>query len=186
MECNEIDYRATLNWEGDNISVGFQPVPPQLTDINSCHVEAGPIQPDGPEIERPEFGPRLDTDSAKFNLKNELDWLPSQLSIRKEAHFMQEQQSHFINLVYDNKEVFSLHDEDLGYCDLIKHMIPTTTDKPVYLPHCTIPRQIQGEVHKCLDTWLHQRIIRPSKSPYASQVVIACKKMWEIHLCIDY
>ena len=28
MECDEIEYRANMNWDGDNISVGFQPVPP--------------------------------------------------------------------------------------------------------------------------------------------------------------
>ena len=99
---------------------------------------------------------------------------------------MWEQQSCFINLVYDNKEVFSLHDEDLWYCNLIKHTIPITAVKPVYLPHRTIPRQLQGEVCKCLDTWLHQGIIRPSKSPYASQVVIVCKKSRGIHFCVDY
>ena len=73
-----------------------------------------------------------------------------------------------------------------GYCDLIKHTILTMTDKPVYLPHCTIPRQLQGEVHKCLDGLLCQGIIRPSKGLYASQVVIVHKKLEEIHLCIDY
>ena len=99
---------------------------------------------------------------------------------------MWKQQSCFINLVYDNKEVFSLHGEDLRYCDLIKHTILTMMDMPVYLPHHTIPRQLQGEVCKCLDTWVHQGIIRTSKSPYASQVAIVCKKLGEIHLCIDY
>ena len=158
-ECDEIEYRVNMNQEGYNISVGFQPVPPQLINTNSCQVEPGPIQPDSPEIEKPEFGPRPDTNFANFNFKNELGWLPFQLNIGKEAKCMQDQQSHFINLVYDNKEVFSLHDEDLGYCDLIKHMIPTTTEKPVYLPHHTIPRQLQEEVHECLDTWLHQSII---------------------------
>ena len=59
---------------------------------------------------------------------------------------MLDQQSQFINLVYDNKEVFSLHDEELGFCNFIKHTIPTTTKKPAYLPHHTIPRQLQGEV----------------------------------------
>ena len=131
-------------------------------------MEAEPIQFNSPKIERPEFGPRPDTNSAEFNFKNELDQLPFQLNIRKEANFTHEQQSHFINLVYDNKEVFSLHNEDLRSCDLIKHTILTMTDKSVYLLHHTIPRQLQGEVCKCLDTWLHQGIIRPSKSPYAS------------------
>ena len=69
VECTEIEYRATTDWEGDNISIGFQPVPPQLIDTNSCQVKAGPIQPTSPEIEKPEFGPRPDTNSADFDLK---------------------------------------------------------------------------------------------------------------------
>ena len=77
-------------------------------------------------------------------------------------------------------------DEDLGLCDRLKHTIPVTTDKPIYLPHHTIPVQLQAEVRKCLDTWLRQGIIRPSHSPYASQVVIVHKKSGEIRLCIDF
>ena len=46
-----------------------------------------------------------------------------------------------------------------------------TLDRTVYLPHCTMPPQLLGEVCKCLDTWLRQGIIRLSQSPYASQVV---------------
>ena len=61
-----------------------------------------------------------------------------------------------------------------------------TIDKPVCLVHHTIPPQLQGEVCKCLGTWLQQGIIRPSQSPYTSQVVIVHKKTGEIHLCMDY
>ena len=46
-----------------------------------------------------------------------------------------EQQKWFLNLVYDHQTVFSLHDENLGLCDQLKHTILTTTDKPIYLPH---------------------------------------------------
>ena len=84
------------------------------------------------------------------------------------------------------KKVFSIHDKDLGFCKKLAYSIPTTTDKPVYLTHRTIPRQPQGEVQKCLDMWLRQGIIGPSKSPYASQVVIVRKKTGEIQLCIGY
>ena len=59
-------------------------------------------------------------------------------------------------------------------------------DQPVYLPHQQIPVQLQSKVRKCLDNWLKQGIILPSKSPYASQVVIVCKKTGEIHLCVDF
>ena len=37
-----------------------------------------------------------------------------------------------------------------------------------------------------MDAWLKAGIIRPSKSPYASQVVIVRKKTGEIHLCVDF
>ena len=72
-ECDEIEYRANMNPDGNNILVGFQPVPPQLINTNSCQVEAGPIQPDSPEIEKPEFGPRPDTNPTEFNFEKELD-----------------------------------------------------------------------------------------------------------------
>ena len=61
------------------------------------------------------------------------------------------QQGWFIDLIYDQPEVFSLHEEDLVFCDWVKHTIPTTMDRPVYLAHHTIPPQLQGEVHKCLE-----------------------------------
>ena len=91
-----------------------------------------------------------------------------------------------MNLIYDHQTVFSLHNEDLGLSDRLKHTILTTTDKPIYLPHQTIPVQLQMEVWDCLDTWIWQGIIRPSHSPYASQVVIVQKKLGEIWLCIDF
>ena len=57
----------------------------------------------------------------------------------------------------------------------------------LYICHTTLFHlKLLGEVGKCLDTWLRQGIIRPSQSPYASQVVIVRKKTGEIRLCVDY
>ena len=112
------------------------------------------------------------TQAADFDFEAEVKCLPFKLNLGDKAQLTCVQQSQFIDLIYDHPEVFSLHDEDLGFCDWIKHTIPMMADKPVYLAHCTIPPQLQGEVHKCLDTWLRQGIIRPLQSPYASQVVI--------------
>ena len=144
-----------------------------------------PTSEDRANPEQPKFGPRPDTSSADFDFKTELERLPFTINIG-EAPLSREQQSRFIDLIYDNKEVFSLYDGDLGFCDALKHSIPTTTDKPVYLPHRQIPVQLQQEVRKCLESWLKQGIIRPSKSPYASQVVIVRKKSGEIRLCVDF
>ena len=139
-----------------------------------------------PSVEpHPTFGPRPNTSVAEFNFQQEVECLPFKLNVG-DVHLEKEHQARFIDLIYSNQEVFSLHDEDLGYCNKLTHTIPTSTNKPVYLPHRTIPRQLQGEVCKCLNTWLCQGIISPSNSPYASQVVLVQKKTGEIHICVDY
>ena len=97
-----------------------------------------------------------------------------------------DQQARFINVIHSNPEVFWLHSEDLVYCNWITHTIPMMTDVPVYLPNHMRPPKIQGEVQKCLDTWLRQGIIRLSKSAHIFWVVIVWKKTKEIHLCINY
>ena len=135
--------------------------------------------------EKPSFGTRLDTKNSEFDFKKELERLPFELNIG-DTPLTREQQTCLIDVIYDHTEVFLLFDGDLGFCDILKHSIPTTTDKPVYLPHRQIPIQLQSEVRKCLDNWLKQGIIHPSKSPYASQVVIVCKKTSEICLCVDF
>ena len=126
--------------------------------------------------EKPSFGARPNTKDPDFDFKKELERLPFELNIG-DTPLTREQQARLIDVIYDHTEVFSLFDGDLGFCDVLKHSIPTTTDKPVYLPHRQIPLQLQSEVRKCLDNWLKQGIIRPSKSPYASQVVIVRKKL---------
>ena len=140
---------------------------------------------DSADQEPAKFGPSPDTNSADFDSKMELERLPFTINIG-EAPLSREQQSCLIDLIYNYKEAFSLYDGDLGFCDALKHSIPTTTDKPVYLPHQQIPVQLQEEVRKCLESWLKQGIICPSKSPYASQVVIVHKKSGKIRLCVDF
>ena len=80
MECDQIDYRTTMDWEGDNIKIGFHNIPPNFVHINNHQVETGPIQPTSPETECQEFGPKPDTDSTEFDFKIEVEWLPFKLS----------------------------------------------------------------------------------------------------------
>ena len=160
---------------------------PDSIRVRSEHVKTVTSNIDPPtSSEKPSFGPRPDVESENFDFKAEIDCLPFKLNMGTTVEMTHEQQSRFINIIYDHLEVFSLHDEDLGFCNKIKYTVPMTLDRPVYLLHRTIPPQLLGEVPKCLDTWLRQGIIRPSQSPYASQVVIVQKKSGEIHLCMDY
>ena len=135
--------------------------------------------------EKPSFGIRPNTKNPDFDFKKELEQLPFELNIG-DTPLTREQQARLIDVIYDHTEVLSLFDRDLGFCDVLKHSIPTTTNKQVYLPHRQIPVQLQFRVRKCLNNWLKQGIIHPSKSPYASQVVIVRKKTGEICLCVDF
>ena len=176
-QIEEIEHRANMEIQGDNIQISFSPVAPNSIRIRSEQVES--VTPDitpPTSNDKPSFGPRPDVKSANFEFKAEIDCLPFKLIMGTTIKMTCEQWNWFINIIYDHPEVFSLHDEDLGFCDKIKHTIPTTSDRPVYLLHHIILPQLLGEVCKCLDTWLRQGIIRPSQSPYASQVVIVQKK----------
>ena len=164
----EWEYEAILikDAETNTIHVKFQQVPPEhLREeiFTQAAQMSGSSQDDKEQAEegekesdpqsnpkesaeeRPQFGARPDTNSTDFDFQEELKHLPFTINIG-EAPLTHEQQARFINLIYEYKEVFSLFEGDLGYCDALKHSIPTTTDKPVYLPHRQIPVQLQQEV----------------------------------------
>ena len=183
-----------MSHDGGEVQVSFCPVP--TPDVQADVLSVGATKTEmkagetvttsrGEQGERPKFGPRPKFNSKDFDFKQELVRLPFPVNIG-EVELSQSQQKHFLELVYDHQSIFSLCNEDLGLCDHLKHTILTMTMKPVYLPHHMIPVQLQTEVHKCLDTWLRQGIIRPSCSPYASQVVIVRKKSGELCLCIGF
>ena len=154
-EYHPVEHWADMEVKGDVVNVSFLPVVPDTIRIQVEQVESTSTDILTPNSnEKPVFGPRPDTQSAEFDFEAEVKCLPFQLNLGNEAKLTCIQQSQFIDLIYDHPEVFSLHDEDLRFCDQIKHTIPMTMDKPVYLVHHTIPPQLQGEVHKCLDTWL--------------------------------
>ena len=130
------------------------------------------------------FGAHPDT-SKDYNFEDDVAWLP--FKFNNGDHLLPEnQQYQLLDSIWDHKQVFSLHDEDLGFCSKLTHTIQTTTDKPVYLHHGSMLWQLQREVRKCLDIWNRQGVIRPSKSSYNFQVVIVHKKTGEILLSIDY
>ena len=180
--------------EADMFEVKLQPVPPEdlreeilsnATEVNQETNNTGGKDASNKKDKKPSFGARPNTKNPDSDFKKELERLPFELNIR-DAPLTHEQQARLINVIYDHTEVFSLFHGDLGFCNVLKHSIPTTTNKPVYLPHQQIPVQLQSKVRKCLDNWLKQGIICLSKSPYASQVVIVHKKTGKIRLFVDF
>ena len=84
------------------------------------------------------------------------------------------------------KDSFSKDITDLGNCDLIKHEINLTDNEPFKEPARRIPAALFQEVKEHLKEMMAAGVIRPSHSPYSSNVVIVRKKDGTIRFCVDF
>ena len=84
------------------------------------------------------------------------------------------------------KGIFSTGITDLGNCDLLKHKINLSDNVPFKEPHRRIPPALFQEVREHLAEMLKAGTIRPSHSPYSSNIVIVRKKDGTIRFCVDF
>ena len=73
-----------------------------------------PLKEEASQEPHPTFGPHPNTQAANFDFKKEVEWLPFKLNLG-DIPLEKEHQAKFINLIYRNQKVFSLHEKDLGY-----------------------------------------------------------------------
>ncbi|XP_063962087.1 uncharacterized protein LOC135155782 [Lytechinus pictus] len=90
------------------------------------------------------------------------------------------------SLLHKHKNVFSKGSYDVGVCDLIPHEIRLTEGPDIRLPYRRIHTLQVKEVKEMLQGMVDQKIIRPSKSSFASPIVLVRKKDGSLRLCIDY
>ncbi|MCG8110256.1 MAG: reverse transcriptase family protein, partial [Candidatus Thiodiazotropha taylori] len=84
------------------------------------------------------------------------------------------------------RSIFSKGITDLGNCDIVKHEIKLSDEVPFKEPHRRIPPAIFHEVREHLKEMIEAGAIRPSTSPYSSNVVIVRKKDGTIRFCVDF
>ena len=97
-----------------------------------------------------------------------------------------EQFSQAKSLLFKWSDIFSTSPTDLGRTDLIKHEIKLTDDTPFKEPYRRITPALYEEVRIHLKEMLEAGAIRPSQSPYSSNVVLVRKKDGSLRFCIDY
>ena len=119
VELHPWQYKSILHRGGNTIKVGFQPI--VITEVKGSlqtnqvevKVKEEPSQEEStPPL--PSFGPHPDT-SKKYNFEDEVKKLPFKFNLG-DAQFGKEQKDRLLNLIYDHKKVFSLHNKDLGFC----------------------------------------------------------------------
>ena len=75
-----------------------------------------------------------------------------------------------------NAKTFSKNDLDIGRTNLVKHHIKLTDPIPFKEAYRRIPSQMYDEVKAHIQDMLDLGAIRPSKSPWASAIVLVRKK----------
>ena len=82
--------------------------------------------------------------------------------------------------------VFSLEDGERGETDLVQMEINTGDASPRKQPTRRIPFTLRQEVAGQLDQMQKQGVIQPSRSPWASPVVLMKKRDGSHRFCVDY
>ena len=117
--------------------------------------------------------------------ENDLDKLYEQLNV----HNM-ELSTHNLellkNVIEEHREVFSRDDNDLGYCDTIKHKIEVGDSPPLRHRYRRMYDPIKTEVDQEIERMKQQGIIENSKSPWSSPLVPIKKKSGKWRITVDY
>ena len=94
-----------------------------------------------------------------------------------------EQRKQIADIVKDYTDIFT---DRPGNCNLIKHPITLTSNKPIKSKPYTLPYAVRESLREDIKDMLNTGIIRESNSPYASPVVLVKKPDGSNRLCADY
>ena len=81
---------------------------------------------------------------------------------------------------------FSKNDFDIGFCDIIEHEIVTSDVPPIKQNPRRIGPEQRFAADKIVEDLLEKGLIKHSKSPWASPIVMVKKKDNTYRMCIDY
>ena len=102
------------------------------------------------------------------------------------AHLTEEQRLQLEALLTDFADVFALDPSELGSTGLVKHSIDTGDHAPIRQPLWRTPFALGGKVNEIVREMVAQGVVEPSKSPWASPIVLVRKKDGGMHFCVDY
>ena len=150
----------------------LEPLDSVLTSVEELSSEEGDGEEDTPRVHR--------VDVSETKNRDRKQKLLDALKLA-EAPLDPAQQLRLENLLEHNADVFALDSSELGTTDLVTHSIETGDHA-----RCRMPFSLRGKANEMVQEMLDQHIIEPSKSPWASPVVLVRKKDGSLRFCIDY
>ena len=79
-------------------------------------------------------------------------------------------------LLFENSDIFSEGDHDLGSTDFAKHHIETNNHRPIKIPPRRIPLAKRDDAERLVSDMAQQGLIEKSASPWSSPLVMVKKK----------
>ena len=102
------------------------------------------------------------------------------------AHLPPDERGQLTSLLSEYHDVFCLDEDERGETDLVQFVIDTADSKPLRQPLRHVPFGVRQEISHQLEKMLRMGVIQPSKSPWASPVVLVRKKDGSLRFCVDY
>ena len=101
-------------------------------------------------------------------------------------HLSQEEREQLHSSLQEYADLFAQGDSHLGATDLVKHAIDTGDHPPIKQPPRRTPFALRRHVEEMTRKMEEQGIVQPSKSPWASPIVLVTKKDGSTRFCVDY
>ena len=98
----------------------------------------------------------------------------------------EEERTDLQKLLLKHKAIFAQGDMDFGRTNLVEHEIKLSDNQPIRERYRRIPPAMYEEVKQHLREMLERGVIRESKSPYSSPVVLVRKRDKSLRFCIDF
>ena len=89
-------------------------------------------------------------------------------------------------LLVEFADVFARLADDLGRTSIVSHEINTSGTRPIHQHPRRLPLSQRVEAEAEIANMLQRGVIEPSSSPWASHIVLVCKKDGTTCFCVDY
>uniref|UniRef100_A0A914HGS8 RNA-directed DNA polymerase n=1 Tax=Globodera rostochiensis TaxID=31243 RepID=A0A914HGS8_GLORO len=100
---------------------------------------------------------------------------------------LKEEEEHELEaLIGEFESIFALEDTELTQTDLARHSIDTGNATPIKGRMRPVAFSHREKVSKMILDYLERGLVRPSRSPWASPIVLVPKKDGSIRFCVDY
>ena len=91
-----------------------------------------------------------------------------------------------INLLREYRDVFAADTSEMGYTDLVEHIINVEEAAPIKIRPYRVSQKEREIIDEQIQEMLQYGVIRPSSSPWASPIVLVKKKDGKTRFCVDY